>query len=86
VKHLVVYSAVRLGIFLAALAILLIIGFDWVLGAVFATGIALALSVIFLGGMRQRAAASIQNRVTKPVVDADTAHEDAQIAAQSADD
>lgn len=83
VKHLVIYSAVRLGIFLVALVTLLLIGFDWVWGAVFATGIAFALSVIFLGGMRQRAAESLQRRIAKPTPDADTAHEDAQIAAQT---
>lgn len=68
--------------FVIALAVLLLLGFDWIWGAVFATGITFALSIIFLGTMRQRAAEAIRHRVEKPELDADTAHEDSQIAAQ----
>lgn len=82
VKPLLTYSIVRLGMFVVALAALLLLGFDWIWGAVFATGITFALSIIFLGTLRQRAAEAIRNRVDKPVLDSDTAHEDSQIAAQ----
>lgn len=80
-KPLVVYSAVRLGMFIVALAALLLIGFDWVWGAVFATVITFALSIIFLGRLRNAAASALRRRVEKPELDADTAHEDSQIDA-----
>lgn len=81
VKPLAVYSAFRLGMFIVALALLLLMGFDWVWGAVFATVITFALSIIFLGSLRQKAADALRQRVEKPVPDTDTAHEDSQIAA-----
>lgn len=73
------YTLARLGFFVGALVILLLIGTGWILGAVFASLIALALSVVFLSGMRARIAADIQRRVEKPVTDADSAVEDDQI-------
>lgn len=78
-KPWVVYTAARLGLFLVALVILLSVGTGWVMGTIFATAISLALSVLFLGSLRQRVADSIQRRVTKPEKDADSETEDAQL-------
>jgi hypothetical protein len=79
-KPWLAYTAARLGIFLAALVVLLLVGTGWIWGTIFATAIALALSVLFLGSLRQKAADDIQNRVEKPTKDADSETEDAQIA------
>lgn len=78
-KPWVVYTAVRLGMFIVALVILLLVGTGWIMGAVFATGISLALSVLFLGGLRQKVADSIQRRVEKPEKDEDSTVEDEQL-------
>lgn len=78
-KPWVLYTAARLGMFLVALVILLLVGTGWIMGAVFATAISLALSVLFLGSLRQRVADSIKDRVTKPTKDADSETEDAQL-------
>ena len=78
-KPWVLYTAARLGIFVATLAILLLLGTGWGWGAVFATAISLSLSVLFLGGLRQRVADSIRNRVEKPQKDKDSATEDDQL-------
>ena len=78
-KPWVLYTAARVGMFLVTLAILLLLGTGWILGAVFATAISLALSVLFLGGLRQQVADALRNRVEKPQRDADSATEDDQI-------
>lgn len=79
-KPWVVYTAARLGMFIVALAVLLLVGTGWIWGSIFATGIALALSVLFLGGLRQKVADGIQRRVEKPEKDIDSAIEDEQIS------
>lgn len=73
------YTLARLGIFVVALIVLLIVGTGWLLSAVFASLIALALSVLFLTELRHRVAADIQRRVSSPAKDDDSAIEDAQI-------
>lgn len=73
------YTVVRLGIFAAALAVLVVVGTGWILGAVFASLIALSLSLLFLGGLRQRAAESLRSRVEKPQRDVDSDIEDEQL-------
>ena len=78
-KPWALYTAVRLGIFIVSLAILLLLGCGWIWGAVFATAISLALSVLFLGPMRQKVADDIRTRVEKPTKDADSAAEDDQL-------
>ncbi|MFM6968273.1 MAG: DUF4229 domain-containing protein [Microbacteriaceae bacterium] len=78
-KPWVLYTVARLGLFLASLAILLLVGTGWVMGAIFATAISLALSVLFLGSVRQRVADSLKDRVTQPKKDADSETEDAQL-------
>lgn len=73
------YTLARLGIFAVSLVILLWVGTGWLLGAVFASLIALALSVLFLSDLRRRVAADIQRRVATPVKDRDSDIEDTQI-------
>lgn len=78
-KPWLVYTAARLGIFLTALAVLVLVGTGWIWGAIFATAISLALSILFLGSLRQKVADSIQQRVEQPAKDVDSATEDAQL-------
>ena len=73
------YTLARLGIFTIALVILLLTGTGWLLGAIFATLISLALSVLLLSELRQRVARDIQRRIEKPTKDADSDVEDNQI-------
>jgi hypothetical protein len=75
----ITYTLARLGFFIAALVVLLILGTGWVWSAVFATLISLALSVLLLSGLRQRIAKDIQRRVEKPPTDIDSDVEDDQI-------
>lgn len=75
----IAYTLARVGIFAVALVILLVVGTGWLLSAVFASLIALALSVLFLSDLRRRVAVDIQNRVATPATDVDSAVEDAQI-------
>ena len=73
------YVLARLGIFGLALAVLVLVGVDWGWAAVFATLIALALSLLFLGSLRQGAASDLQRRTEKPAPDGDSTTEDAQL-------
>lgn len=82
-KPWILYTAARLGFFAVALVILLAVGTGWLLGTVFAAIIALALSVVFLGKLRQQVAESIQSRVDRKPVDDDSATEDAQLDAST---
>ena len=75
----ITYTLARLGFFSASLVILLLVGTGWVWGAIFATLISFALSVLLLGGLRQRIASDIRRRIEKPVTDSDSDVEDDQI-------
>jgi hypothetical protein len=75
------YTLARLGLFVVAFTVLVLVGTGWVLGAVFATLIALALSVLMLGGLRQRVADDIQRRVESKKTDVDSSIEDDQVDA-----
>jgi hypothetical protein len=75
----ITYTLARLGFFVVALVVLLVLGTGWVWSAVFATLISLALSVLLLSGLRQRIAKDIQRRVEKPPTDIDSNVEDNQI-------
>ena len=75
----ITYTLARLGFFVVALVILLVLGTGWIWGAIFATLISLALSVLFLSGLRQRIANDIQRRVEKSTSDIDSDVEDDQI-------
>ncbi len=77
------YSIIRIGLFAAAFALLfwLLGGEFWWLAAICAALIALCLSYIFLGRMRQRIAADIAERTSRktPPVDQDAEIEDAAV-------
>jgi hypothetical protein len=75
----ITYTLARLGFFSASLVILLLVGTGWVWGAIFATLISFALSVLLLGGLRHRIASDIRRRVEKPATDIDSDVEDDQI-------
>jgi hypothetical protein len=75
----ITYTLARLGIFVVTLMVLLVLGTGWIWGAIFATLISLALSVLLLSGLRQRIANDIQRRVEKPSSDFDSDVEDDQI-------
>ncbi len=75
----ITYTLARLGFFVVALVILLLVGTGWIWGAIFATLISFALSVLLLSGLRQRIASDIQRRVEKPTPDIDSDVEDDQI-------
>lgn len=77
------YTLARLAFFVVAFIVLLVVGTGWLLGAIFASLIALALSVLFLSDMRTRIAADIQKRVQKPSKDIDSDIEDDQIDSAS---
>ena len=75
----ITYTLARLGFFVGALLLLLVLGTGWIWGAIFATLISLALSVLFLSELRRRIAQDIQRRVEKPTSDIDSDVEDNQI-------
>ena len=77
------YTLARVGLFAVAFTVLVLIGTGWILGAVFATLIALALSVLLLGGLRQRVADDIRRRVEHKTTDVDSTIEDDQVDAGS---
>ena len=75
-----IYALVRLGVFVVTLGILLLVGAGWIPGAIFATIIALVISIMFLGPLRERVARHVRQRVEKPKVEEDAEIEDGQIA------
>ena len=52
----VIYSLARVGIFLALLVVLLVLGIEWWIAAIAATLMALAISYLALGRLRNRVA------------------------------
>jgi hypothetical protein len=78
-NHWLAFIVARLGVFVLALAVLVLVGVDWGWSAVFATLIALALSLLLLGPLRQRAADDLQRRTEKPEPDNDAVTEDEQL-------
>ena len=78
-NHWLPFILARLGVFVLALAVLVLVGVDWGWSAVFATLIALALSLLLLGPLRQRAADDLQRRTAKPKKDDDSVTEDEQL-------
>ena len=78
-NHWLPYIGIRLGIFVLALVVLVLVGVDWGWSAVFATLISLAVSLLLLGTLRQRAADDLRRRVEKPERDNDSLTGDAQL-------
>lgn len=55
----VLYSVIRVGLFLALLVVLLLLGIDWWVAAIAAALMALAISFLALGRLRGRVAAKL---------------------------
>ena len=60
--------------------LLLVVGAGWIPGTIFATIIALVVSIMFLGPLRARAASDLRQRVEKTKPEEDAEIEDGQIA------
>ena len=73
------YTLARVGLFAVAFTVLVLVGTGWILGAIFATLMSLALSVLLLGGLRQRVADDIRRRVEHKSTDVDSSIEDDQV-------
>lgn len=71
------YTLLRLGLFAAALGVLLALQLDWWWAAIIATVIAMTVSYIFFGKLRDAVALDLAARRAKPVVDPDAEAEDA---------
>jgi membrane protein implicated in regulation of membrane protease activity len=71
------YTLLRLGLFAAALGVLLALQLDWWWAAIIATVIAMTVSYIFFGKLRDAVALDLAARREKPVVDPDGEAEDA---------
>ena len=69
------YLTVRIGLFVAILAVLLLLGFDPFYSAVIAAVISLAISLIFFGKQRAAVSEAIYN-FSKKKADKDTNAED----------
>jgi hypothetical protein len=78
-NHWLAFIVARLGVFVLALAVLVLVGVVWGWSAVFETLIALALSLLLLGPLSQRAADDLQRRTEKPKKDDDSVTEDEQL-------
>lgn len=78
-KPWLLYSLARLGIFAAALAILLVLGLPWYFAAIVAAIIGLLVSYIALPKLRHEVTASLAARREIREHDADTDFEDAQL-------
>jgi hypothetical protein len=71
------YTLLRLGLFGAALGVLLAIGIDWWWAAIIASIIAMTVSYIFFSSLRDAVAVDLHARRTRPATDPDAAAEDA---------
>jgi hypothetical protein len=85
VKAWLVYTLARLGIFAAALAVLLVIGLRWYWAAIGAALIGLLVSYIALPGLRSRVTANMAARRGRPAHDADSDFEDDFVDAADSD-
>lgn len=76
-KPWVSYSLLRLAIFAATFAILMLLQVDWLISAAIAAVVGLCVSYIFFGDLRRRMADDLQKRRETPVTDGDSRAEDA---------
>jgi len=76
VKAWLVYTLARLGIFVVALVVLLVIGLPWYWAAIGGALIGLLVSYIALPGLRSAVTTSIAERRARPERDADSDFED----------
>lgn len=70
------YSLIRVGVFLLVFAVLLVTPVYWWVAAIIAAVVSLCVGYIFFGGLRDAVALDLAARRGKPVVDADTTAED----------
>lgn len=75
-KPWVVYSLLRVGLFAAAFAILMLLGIEWWLSAIIAAVVGLCVSYIFFGRLRDRVTRDIVERRETPAKDVDADVED----------
>lgn len=75
-KPWVLYSLVRVGVFLGAFAVLVLIGLQWWLAAIIAAVVGLCVSYIFFGRLRNAVARDIVERRSTRARDADAEVED----------
>ncbi|MDX2026206.1 DUF4229 domain-containing protein [Microcella sp.] len=71
------YTLLRLGLFGAALGVLLALQIDWWWAAIIASIIAMTVSYIFFSSLRDAVALDLHARRTRPSVDPDAEAEDA---------
>ncbi|EAR24665.1 hypothetical protein A20C1_11321 [marine actinobacterium PHSC20C1] len=76
-KPWILYSLLRLGIFAAVFALLMVTQLDWLLSAVIAAVVGFAISYIFFGKLRDAVALDIATRRAGPSHDPDRDAEDA---------
>ena len=74
------YTLLRLGLFGAALGVLLALQIDWWWAAIIASVIAMTVSYIFFSSLRDAVALDLHARRTRPSVDPDAEAEDAASA------
>lgn len=79
-KPWVVYSLLRVGLFAAVFAILMLLGIEWWLSAIIAAVVGLCVSYIFFGRLRDRVARDIATRRETPAADVDADVEDVREA------
>ncbi|QWS34058.1 DUF4229 domain-containing protein [Curtobacterium aetherium] len=84
-KAWLVYTLARLGIFAAALLVLLLIGLQWYWAAIGGALIGLLVSYIALPGLRGAVTSSIADRRGRPARDGDSDFEDDFIDAADSD-
>ena len=75
-KPWVTYSLLRLGLFAAVFALLMLLNVEWWLSAILAAVIGLCVSYIFFGRLRDAVALDIARRREAPAPDADATVED----------
>jgi hypothetical protein len=76
VKPWVAYSLIRIGIFAAVFALLMLAAVPWWLAAVIAAVVGLSVSYIFFSRLRDAVARDLAERRTRPAADADAVAED----------
>ena len=76
VKPWLAYTLLRLGLFAAVFAVLMLLGVEWWLSAIFAAVIGLLVAYIFFGRLRGQVAQELAQRRTRPPLDVDADVED----------
>lgn len=77
------YSLLRLGLFGVTFGILFAVGIDWWWAAIIASVLAMTISYIFFGKLRDAVAADLHDRRTRPADDPDADAEDAVAPSQA---